>query len=52
MYLIKKEREMKIMSKRGLGKLLAGLGLGVGVGMLVSPKSGKENREELKKIFD
>lgn len=42
----------KNMSKRGLAKLLAGLGLGVGVGMLVSPKSGKENREELKKIFD
>jgi len=33
----------------GLGKLLAGLGLGIGIGLLISPKSGKENIEDLKK---
>ena len=37
------------MSKKGFGKLLAGLGIGLGLGMLVSPASGKENREALKK---
>ena len=37
------------MSKKGFGKLLAGLGIGFSLGMLVSPKSGKENREALKK---
>lgn len=37
------------MSKKGgFGKLLAGIGIGVGLGMLFSPKSGKENREDLK----
>ena len=38
--------------KRGLGKFLLGAGLGVGIGMLVSKKSGKENREALKKKID
>ena len=38
------------MSKKGFGKLLAGLGIGVGLGMLFSPKSGKQNREALKNI--
>lgn len=37
------------MSKKGFGKLLAGLGIGFSLGMLVSPASGKENREALKK---
>jgi len=28
------------MSKKGLGKLLAGVGIGVGLGMLFAPKKG------------
>ena len=41
------------MSKnRGLGKLLVGLGIGAGLGMLFSPKNGEENRKDLKKEFD
>lgn len=40
------------MSKRKIGTLLAGIGIGIGLGMLLSPKSGKENRAELKKITD
>ena len=37
------------MSKKGLGKLLAGIGIGVGIGMLFAPKKGSETREDLKK---
>ena len=38
------------MSKRrGFGKFLVGAGVGVGLGMLLSKNSGKENREQLKK---
>ena len=36
------------MSKRGLGKFIAGVGIGVGIGMLFAPKSGEELRAELK----
>lgn len=39
---------MNNMGKHKLGTLLAGVGIGVGLGMLLSPKSGKENREDLK----
>ena len=38
--------------KSGFGKFLLGAGLGVGLGMLFSPKTGKENREALKKKVD
>ena len=39
------------MSKRngGLFKLLAGIGIGVGAGMLLAPKSGEELRKDLSK---
>ena len=41
------------MSKKsGLGKFLLGAGIGVGLGFLFAPKSGKETREELKKKMD
>ena len=36
------------MSKKsGLGKLLAGIGIGAGLGILFAPKSGKETRTDL-----
>lgn len=38
--------------KSGFGKFLLGAGLGVGLGMLFTKKTGKENRESLKKIID
>lgn len=38
--------------KSGLGKFLAGIGLGAGLGIIFAPKSGKETREDLKKMLD
>ena len=35
--------------KNGLGKLIAGIGIGAGLGMLFAPKKGSELREDLKK---
>ena len=35
-------------SKSGLGKFVAGATVGVGIGMLFAPKSGKQTREDLK----
>ena len=42
------------MSKRngGLFKFMAGIGLGVGAGMLLAPKKGEELRKDLKKKLD
>ena len=41
------------MSKKsGLGKFLLGAGIGVGLGTLFAPKSGKETRADLKKKMD
>ena len=38
------------MSKKGgFGKLLAGIGIGAGIGLLLAPKSGEETRSDLKK---
>ncbi len=37
------------MSKKGFGKLLAGIGLGVGIGMLFAPEKGTETRKKLKR---
>ena len=36
------------MSKKGLGKFLAGAAVGVGIGMLFSPEKGEKNRKKLK----
>lgn len=38
--------------KRGLGKFLLGAGIGVGLGVLFAPKSGKETRADLKKKME
>ena len=40
---------MKKKSKSGLFKFAAGLGIGAALGALFAPKTGKENREDLKK---
>ena len=43
---------MKTMSRKGgLGKLVVGLGIGAGIGMLLAPKSGEELRKDLKKLI-
>ena len=40
------------MSKKGIAKFAAGVGVGAALGVLFAPKSGKETREDLKKAFD
>ena len=35
--------------KKGLGKLLAGIGIGAGLGLLLAPQTGEETRKALKK---
>lgn len=40
------------MSKCGFGKFVAGVAVGVGIGVLFAPKSGSETREELKLKMD
>ena len=41
------------MSKKGgLGKFLLGAGIGAGLGLLFAPKTGKENRDLLKRKTD
>lgn len=38
--------------KKGFGKLLAGIAVGTGIGMLFAPKKGSETRKELKAKID
>ncbi len=41
------------MSKKsGLGKLVAGIGIGAGLGLLLAPRSGEETRKALKEKID
>lgn len=41
------------MSKKsGIGKFLLGAGIGLGLGILFAPKSGKETRADLKRKLD
>lgn len=37
---------------KGLGKLLAGVAIGTGIGMLFAPKKGSETRKDLKNKLD
>ena len=47
----KKEKTEK-KKKGGLAKFLVGAGIGVGLGVLFAPKSGKETRHDLKVKMD
>ena len=47
---MKKNKQEK--KKRGVGKFLLGAGVGAGLGMLLTKKTGKENREALKRKID
>lgn len=40
------------MSKCGFGKFLAGVAIGVGIGVLIAPKKGSETRHDLKVKMD
>lgn len=40
------------MSKNGFGKFLAGVAVGVGIGVLFAPKKGSETRQDLKEKMD
>ncbi|MCI8346859.1 MAG: hypothetical protein HFJ12_02795 [Bacilli bacterium] len=40
------------MSKKGIGKFIAGAAVGAGLGLLFAPKKGKEMRADIKKKFD
>lgn len=40
------------MSKKGFGKFLAGIAVGVGLGVLFAPKKGSETRQDLKDKMD
>ena len=43
---------MMKMSKTGLGKFIAGVAVGIGIGVLVAPKKGSETRQDLKNKMD
>ena len=40
------------MKKKGLGKFIAGIAVGAGLGVLFAPNSGEKTRAELKKKID
>ena len=50
--LILESGENKLNSKKNVGFFVLGTVIGIGVGILIAPKSGKETRQEVKEKLE